>query len=115
MQIIAKLDRYRLEALEDVDKEDRIKSTRSVEALRKSYHKEFLYQAQKTKACIECQAATKSIVFYRSRFIYEGYKADPDEDEGFSSKKSRKDGPKEKTELKPDELKKHFRKLWEKD
>ena len=72
MQIIAKLDRYRLEALEDVDKEDKIKSTRSVEALRKSYHKEFLYQAQKTKACIECQAATKSIVFYRSRFIYEG-------------------------------------------
>ena len=67
-----RLDRYRLEALEDVNKEDKIKSTRSVEALRKSYHKEFLYQAQKTKACIECQAATKSIVFYRSRFIYEG-------------------------------------------
>ena len=47
--------------------------------------------------------------------MFLGYKADPDEDEGFSSKKSRKDGPKEKTELKPDELKKHFRKLWEKD
>ena len=45
-----------------------------------------------------------------------GYKADPEEvDVGQKARKSRKDGPKEKTELKPDELKRHFRKLWETD
>ena len=84
-----------------------------------AYHKEFLYQSAKSKTCTQCQASTKSIVFYRSRFIYEGYKVDPDEDHdvnvGARSKKARKDGDREKTELKPHELKKHFRKLWETD
>ena len=63
---------------------------------------------------------TKSIVFYRSRFIYEGFKTDQeDESENINvsenARKQRKQGDREKTELKPDELKRHFRVLWETD
>ena len=72
MAIIARLDQYRLEVFANIDENEKSKTTRNVESLRKSYHKEFLLSAQKTKACTECQASTKSIVFYRSRFIYEG-------------------------------------------
>ena len=61
-----------MEVFANIDENEKVKTTRNVESLRKSYHKEFLLSAQKTKACTECQASTKSIVFYRSRFIYEG-------------------------------------------
>ena len=89
-------------------------NTRSVEALRKIYNKEFFNMSSKSSACSNCGAVTKSIVFYRSRFIYEGLKIDVVTEENDlntsnAARKQRKMGEREKTELKPDELKAHLR------
>ena len=96
-----------------------IQNTRSVEALRKTYNKEFLTASSKSSACANCGAVTKSIVFYRSRFIYEGLKIDVSGENNLNisnaARKQRKMGEREKTELKPDELKNHLRALWETD
>ena len=70
--------------------------------------------SSKSSACSNCGAVTKSIVFYRSRFIYEGLKIDVVTEENDlntsnAARKQRKMGEREKTELKPDELKAHLR------
>lgn len=48
---------------------------------------------------------------YSPRFIYEGLKRTGDEDNALAKSKKGQ-GPKEKTELNAEELKKHFRELW---
>ena len=147
--VIAKLDKYRNETLEfeneEGEKMEIIKNTRSAEECRKKYQKDFLTHGSKTGCCPHCGAVTKTIVFYKSRFIYEGFKMS--EEEGkfqkkisscFSceyycllliniflgeefinvsnvSRKERKKGEKEKTELNPEEIRNHFRELWSTD
>ena len=117
----AKLDQFRKDVLEKLESsEEMIENTRSVEALRKNYNKDFMTQSSKSSACANCGAITKSIVFYRSRFIYEGLKIDVNNEDNemnvsIAARKQRKMGEREKTELKADELKSHFRALWETD
>ena len=116
----AKLDLFRKDVLENEMKDlEVIENTRSVEALRKDYNKQFITQSSKSSACAHCGAITKSIVFYRSRFIYEGLKIDVAGEDNLNvsvdAKKRRKMGEREKTELKADELKSHLRALWETD
>ena len=118
--IVASLDRFLKDALEDAQKEEIIKNTRSVETCRKNNQKEFFKQTSAKSSCVHCGAVTKSIVFYRSRFIYEGFKVEDLEGEDFmnvshSAKKQRKGGDREKTELTAQEIKDHFRELWSKD
>ena len=97
--------------------ENKERNTRSIESLRKTYNKEFMAQNPKS-SCPHCGSVTKTIVFYKSRFIYEGIKLEAgdgnDNDGSFlGSKRSRKAGTgREKTELNPEELKNHFRELW---
>ena len=67
--IIAKLDRFKKEALASTLDNELIKNTRSIEALRKSYNKDFLTQSSKSSCCPNCGAVTKTIVFYKSRFV----------------------------------------------
>ena len=80
--VIAKLDKYRNETLEFENEEDKmeiIKNTRSAEECRKKYQKDFLTHGSKTGCCPHCGAVTKTIVFYKSRFIYEGFKMSEEE------------------------------------
>ena len=81
--VIAKLDKYRNETLEFGNNEDEkmeiIKNTRSAEECRKKYQKDFLTHGSKTSCCPHCGAVTKTIVFYKSRFIYEGFKMGDEE------------------------------------
>ena len=101
------------------------KSTRNVESLRKLYNKEFLSLHAKSSTCSHCGAVTKSIVFYKSRFIYEGNKlgenGDLNDSQNVSMSMSVRKrgkgqvGEREKTELTPQEIKEHFRHLWNTD
>ena len=101
------------------------KSTRNVESLRKLYNKEFLSLHAKSSTCSHCGAVTKSIVFYKSRFIYEGNKlgenGDLNDSQNVSMSMSVRKrgkgqaGEREKTELTPQEIKEHFRYLWNTD
>jgi len=83
------------------------RNTRSVESLRKTYNKEFLSLNNKG-SCPHCGSVTKTMVFFKSRFIYEGVKLSM----GGSGGRGRGGGEREKTELNPEELKQHFRELW---
>ena len=111
-------------AMDSVPEE--VKSTRNVESLRKTYNKEFLKLHAKASSCPHCGAVTKNIVFYKSRFIYEGVKlGESDGKNGESNnfsmassiRKRGKDqaGEREKTELNAQEIKEHFRYLWVSD
>ena len=103
---------------------EQIKSTRNVESLRKSYNKEFLNQHAKSSSCPHCGAVTKNIVFFKSRFIYEGFKLREGENDGSqnvsmasSIRKRGKSqaGEREKTELTSQEIKDHFKSLYQTD
>jgi DNA-directed RNA polymerase I subunit RPA1 len=115
--IVAKLDKFMQEVLA-VDSVEDIRNTRSVESLRKAYNKDFLSQNTKSGCCPNCGAMTKTIVFYKSRFIYDGFKINTDDKNdsavniGQNARRQRKLGEREKTELNPEELKQHFRELW---
>lgn len=121
--VMKKLDRFLAEEVTDddddyVENEDPVKNTRITESLRKGYNKEFLSHNTKSSCCSNCGAVTKTIVFYKpkSRFIYEGFKLNTEDDDSqgprVDSKKKRKLGDREKTELNPEELKQHLRELW---
>ena len=80
--VIAKLDKYRNETMlfeTEEEKMEIIKNTRSAEECRKKYLKDFLTHGSKTGCCPHCGAVTKTIVFYKSRFIYEGFKMGDEE------------------------------------
>ena len=81
--IIAKLDKFRNEALIHEHDIEMIKNTRSIEACRKEYQKKFLKESCTTNCCPHCGAMTKTIVLYKSRFIYEGYKNQDENGEEF--------------------------------
>ncbi len=114
--IMAKLDKFMNETIQEADNVDEISNTRSVESLRKGYNKDFLNQNTKSGQCPNCGAITKSVVFYRSRFIYEGFKLNEDDENtpniGQAARRKRKMGDREKTELNPKEIQQHFRELW---
>ena len=111
--------------IDDENLPEPIKVTRNVESLRKAYNKEFLALHAKASTCPNCGAVTKNIVFYKSRFIYEGFKLNTGDGEGnesqnFSMASARKRGKgqageREKTELTAQEIKDHFRSLWQSD
>ena len=113
-------------SIDDSNLCDPIKTTRNVESLRKTYNKEFLNLHAKASTCPHCGAVTKNIVFYKSRFIYEGFKlgtGDREDNESqnynmASSVRKRgkgQAGEREKTELTAQEIKDHFRYLWQFD
>ena len=126
LQMISKVpvNKSSVTVRESVQEFEQIKSTRNVESLRKSYNKEFLNQHAKSSACLHCGSVTKNIVFFKSRFIYEGFKLREVENDGsqnFSMASSIRKrgksqaGEREKTELTSQEIKDHFRSLWQTD
>ena len=102
---------------------EEFKGTRNIEALRKAYNKQFLTHHAKSSSCPHCGAVTKNIVFYKSRFIYEGFKLSkenetPQNVSMASAIRKRGKGQleeREKTELTAQEIKDHFRYLWQTD
>jgi len=93
------------------------KHTRSVEELRRRYRKEFVDASKGGGVCKHCGAHTLSVRRYRNRIIYEGAKL-PNEDQEEMMKdntpsKTRVSKVKVKAELNAEELRRHFRELWQ--